>query len=92
MKLSSQLIVAALVGTITVDQVSAVQRHHHHHHSYVQTQGDADTAGDAAGAEGAEAMFLVNSVGKGCLFIMFWAELMVCSDALLPELAPQPAE
>jgi hypothetical protein len=55
MKLSSQLIVAALVGTITVDQVSAIQRHHHHHHSYVQTQGDADTAGDAAGAEGAEA-------------------------------------
>jgi len=55
MKLSSQLIVAALVGTITVDQVSAVARHHHHHHSFVQTEGDADVAGDAAGAEGAAA-------------------------------------
>jgi hypothetical protein len=59
MKLSKSLIVAALVGAVTIEQVSAVQRHHHHHHSYVQTEGDAgaaaEAAGDAAGAEGAEA-------------------------------------
>lgn len=56
--MKTSLIVAALFGAVTLEQVSAVQRHHHHHHSYVQTEGDAgdaEAAGDAAGAEGAEA-------------------------------------
>jgi hypothetical protein len=43
-----------LVGAVTIDQVSAVQRHHHHH-SYVQTgEAPAEAAADA-GAEAADA-------------------------------------
>jgi len=47
MKLS--LVIAALFGTVTVEQVMATQRHHHHH-SYVQTSAEPAAAAPAAAA------------------------------------------
>merc|ERR1719353_2850021 len=55
MKLSKSLIVAALVGAVTLEEANALSRHHHHHHSYVQVGDDAakGAAKDAAPAEAA---------------------------------------
>ena len=53
------LVLAALFGAVTVEQVSAMQRHHHHHHhSYVQTGADpvpVEAAADAGAETPAEA-------------------------------------
>jgi len=62
MKLTKSLIVAALVGAVTIEEANAMQRHHHHH-NYIQTSGDAgaakaadaETAGDAGAADAADA-------------------------------------
>jgi len=55
MKLSKSLIVAALVGAVTIEEAQAVQRHHHHHHSFVQTGEEPKAApAEAAADPGAE--------------------------------------
>jgi len=61
MKFSKSLIVAAFLGTVTLEEVAGVARHHHHH-SYVQTSADpvaaaadAELAGEAGAESPAEA-------------------------------------